>query len=99
MKPLPIMEQQSKASSMNNVSAAHYSLVRHFMLAWSLLTFDHSSYVLGGDGIMSAIDFYLDVGTTTGKHGEKRVVITFNGKFLPFIEQKSDDNGAKSPRD
>ncbi|CAB9506075.1 Cyanate hydratase [Seminavis robusta] len=52
-----------------------------------------------GDGIMSAIDFYLDVGTTTGKHGEKRVVITFNGKFLPFIEQTSDDNGAKSPRD
>lgn len=52
-----------------------------------------------GDGIMSAIDFYLDVGTTTGKHGEKRVVITFNGKFLPFIEQVADDNGAKSPRD
>uniref|UniRef100_A0A7S2IA61 Cyanate hydratase n=1 Tax=Helicotheca tamesis TaxID=374047 RepID=A0A7S2IA61_9STRA len=51
-----------------------------------------------GDGIMSAIDFYLDVGTTTGKHGEKRVVITFNGKFLPFIEQVADDNGAKSPR-
>ena len=51
-----------------------------------------------GDGIMSAIDFYCDVGTTTGKHGEKRVVITFNGKFLPFIEQSSDDNGAKSPR-
>jgi cyanate lyase len=52
-----------------------------------------------GDGIMSAIDFYLDVGTTTGKHGEKRVVITFNGKFLPFIEQTSEDNGAPSPRD
>lgn len=52
-----------------------------------------------GDGIMSAIDFYLDVGTTTGKQGEKRVVITFNGKFLPFIEQSSDDNTAKSPRD
>jgi cyanate lyase len=52
-----------------------------------------------GDGIMSAIDFYCDVGTTTGKHGEKRVVITFNGKFLPFIEQSSDDNTAKSPRD
>mmetsp|Transcript_1320 Transcript_1320/g.3217 ORF Transcript_1320/g.3217 Transcript_1320/m.3217 type:complete len:215 (-) Transcript_1320:178-822(-) len=51
-----------------------------------------------GDGIMSAIDFYCDVGTTTGKHGEKRVVITFNGKFLPFIEQSADDNGAKSPR-
>eukprot|EP00555_Chaetoceros_dichaeta_P006157 CAMPEP_0198250916 /NCGR_PEP_ID=MMETSP1447-20131203/1922_1 /TAXON_ID=420782 /ORGANISM="Chaetoceros dichaeta, Strain CCMP1751" /LENGTH=192 /DNA_ID=CAMNT_0043935823 /DNA_START=29 /DNA_END=607 /DNA_ORIENTATION=- len=52
-----------------------------------------------GDGIMSAIDFYLDVGTTTGKHGEKRVVITFNGKFLPFVEQTADDNGAPSPRD
>ncbi len=52
-----------------------------------------------GDGIMSAIDFYCDVGTTTGKHGEKRVVITFNGKFLPFIEQKAEDNGASSPRD
>jgi cyanate lyase len=52
-----------------------------------------------GDGIMSAIDFYCDVGTTTGKHGEKRVVITFNGKFLPFIEQRAQDNGAKSPRD
>ena len=52
-----------------------------------------------GDGIMSAIDFYLDVGTTQGKFGEKRVVITFNGKFLPFIEQVADDNAAKSPRD
>jgi len=52
-----------------------------------------------GDGIMSAIDFYLDVGTTTGKHGEKRVVITFNGKFLPHIEQKAQDNTARSPRD
>ncbi|KAK1739085.1 cyanate hydratase [Skeletonema marinoi] len=52
-----------------------------------------------GDGIMSAIDFYCDVGTTTGKHGEKRVVITFNGKFLPHIEQKMDDDSAKSPRD
>jgi cyanate lyase len=52
-----------------------------------------------GDGIMSAIDFYCDVGTTTGKHGEKRVVITFNGKFLPFIEQVATDNSAPSPRD
>lgn len=52
-----------------------------------------------GDGIMSAIDFYCDVGTTTGKQGEQRVVITFNGKFLPFIEQVAADNSAKSPRD
>ena len=48
---------------------------------------------------MSAIDFYCDVGTTTGKHGEKRVVITFNGKFLPHIEQRTEDNTAGSPRD
>jgi cyanate lyase len=48
---------------------------------------------------MSAIDFYCDVGTTTGKAGERRVVITFNGKFLPFIEQAAADNGAPSPRD
>lgn len=52
-----------------------------------------------GDGIMSAIDFYCDVGTTTGKHGEKRVVITFNGKYLPFIEQRTEDNTAHSPRE
>ena len=52
-----------------------------------------------GDGIMSAIDFYCDVGTTTGKQGEKRVVITFNGKFLPFIEQSASANTASSPRD
>ena len=41
----------------------------------------------------------MDVGTTIGKHGEKRVVITFNGKFLPFIEQTAADNSAPSPRD
>lgn len=51
-----------------------------------------------GDGIMSAIDFYCDVGTVTGKHGEKRVIITFNGKFLPYSEQIADDNVAPSPR-
>ena len=51
------------------------------------------------EGIMSAIDFYCDVGTTTGKNGEKRVVITFNGKFLPHIEQRMNDNTARSPRD
>jgi len=51
-----------------------------------------------GDGIMSAIDFYLTVGETTGKMGERRVVITFNGKFLPFIEQMADDNSAPSPQ-
>lgn len=52
-----------------------------------------------GDGIMSAIDFYLDVGSTTGKNGEKRVVITMNGKFLSHIEQIASDNTAPGPRD
>eukprot|EP00123_Amoebidium_parasiticum_P019419 comp25208_c0_seq1/m.46970 comp25208_c0_seq1/g.46970 ORF comp25208_c0_seq1/g.46970 comp25208_c0_seq1/m.46970 type:complete len:189 (-) comp25208_c0_seq1:383-949(-) len=44
-----------------------------------------------GDGIMSAIDFYVTVDKTKGKHNEDRVVITFNGKFLPHIEQKVED--------
>lgn len=40
-----------------------------------------------GDGIMSAIDFKLTVEKTKGDKGEDRVVITWNGKFLPHIEQ------------
>ncbi|CAE8696245.1 unnamed protein product [Polarella glacialis] len=52
-----------------------------------------------GDGIMSAIDFFMDVGTTTGKKGEKRVVITMNGKYLPYLEQNAADNTAPGPRD
>lgn len=71
-----------------------YEAITHYGLAIKSIINE-----LCGDGIMSAIDFYCDVGTTTGKQGEKRVVITFNGKFLPFIEQKSEDNTAKSPRD
>jgi len=50
-----------------------------------------------GDGIMSAIDFHCTVGETTGKAGERRVVITFNGKFLPHIQQNAQDNTAPSP--
>ncbi|CAJ1416393.1 unnamed protein product [Effrenium voratum] len=52
-----------------------------------------------GDGIMSAIDFYLDVGTTVGKKGEKRVVITMNGKFLQHVEQMAADNTVAGPRE
>ncbi|KAG5178053.1 cyanate lyase C-terminal domain-containing protein [Tribonema minus] len=40
-----------------------------------------------GDGIMSAIDFSCSVDKAKGQHGEDRVVITFNGKFLPHVEQ------------
>ena len=45
-----------------------------------------------GDGIMSAIDFYIKVEKIKGKHGEDRVVITCNGKFLPFVEQLTEDD-------
>ena len=70
-----------------------YEAITHYGLAIKELINEQC-----GDGIMSAIDFYLDVGTTIGKLGEKRVVITLNGKFLPFIEQAAADNGAPSPR-
>jgi len=36
-----------------------------------------------GDGIMSAIDFSMDVGKEENPKGD-RVVITMNGKFLPY---------------
>ena len=35
-----------------------------------------------GDGIMSAIDFELDIKRIPDPHGD-RVQITYNGKFLP----------------
>lgn len=41
-----------------------------------------------GDGIMSAIDFKITVDKVKGAQGEDRVVMTWNGKFLPHIEQK-----------
>jgi cyanate lyase len=37
-----------------------------------------------GDGIMSAIDFSIDLERVTGKEGEPRVKITMNGKWLPY---------------
>ncbi|KAL0907413.1 hypothetical protein M5K25_021825 [Dendrobium thyrsiflorum] len=43
-----------------------------------------------GDGIMSAIDFYCSVDKVTGVDGKDRVVITFDGKYLPYTEQKSE---------
>lgn len=42
-----------------------------------------------GDGIMSAIDFKFSIEKTKGSAGEDRVVMTWNGKFLPHIEQAS----------
>ncbi|KAJ1461540.1 cyanate lyase C-terminal domain-containing protein [Pelagophyceae sp. CCMP2097] len=71
-----------------------YEALTHYGMAIKLLINEKF-----GDGIMSAIDFYMTVGSTTGKMGEKRVVITFNGKFLPFIEQLVEKNTAASPED
>ncbi|XP_073002452.1 cyanate hydratase [Typha latifolia] len=42
-----------------------------------------------GDGIMSAIDFYCSVDKVQGVDGNNRVVITFDGKYLPYSEQRS----------
>lgn len=36
-----------------------------------------------GDGIMSAIDFTIDIQKEADPKGD-RVVVTFNGKFLPY---------------
>ena len=40
----------------------------------------------GGNGIMSAIDFSLDVDVIKDPHGN-RVVLTWNGKLLPYSKQ------------
>jgi len=48
-----------------------------------------------GDGIMSAIDFYVTVDKVKGVHGEDRVVLTFNGKFLPHVEQLVENDTSK----
>ncbi|MCO5581515.1 hypothetical protein L7F22_035400 [Adiantum nelumboides] len=48
-----------------------------------------------GDGIMSAIGFYCTVEKIKGKEGEDRVAVVFNGKFLPHVVQKAEDNTVK----
>ncbi|XP_047317396.1 cyanate hydratase [Impatiens glandulifera] len=49
-----------------------------------------------GDGIMSAIDFYCSVDKIKGADGKDRVVVTLDGKYLPFSEQKTDDMMSRS---
>eukprot|EP00483_Globobulimina_turgida_P007787 UN07802 len=44
-----------------------------------------------GDGIPSAIDMFCDCDVVQGKKGEDRIVITFNMKYLQFIEQNQAD--------
>ncbi|KAK9140350.1 hypothetical protein Scep_010031 [Stephania cephalantha] len=43
-----------------------------------------------GDGIMSAIDFFCSVDKVQGVDGKDRVVITFDGKYLPHTEQRAE---------
>ncbi|RRT37069.1 hypothetical protein B296_00048636, partial [Ensete ventricosum] len=37
--------------------------------------------------IMSAIDFYCSVDKVKGVDGKDRVIVTFDGKYLPYSEQ------------
>nr|XP_019709174.1 cyanate hydratase isoform X2 [Elaeis guineensis] len=39
---------------------------------------------------MSAIDFHCSVDKVQGVDGKDRVVITFDGKYLPYSEQRSE---------
>nr|GMD65599.1 cyanate hydratase [Ipomoea batatas] len=39
---------------------------------------------------MSAIDFYCSVDKVKGVDGKDRVVVTLDGKYLPYTEQKSE---------
>ncbi|TVU30408.1 hypothetical protein EJB05_22029 [Eragrostis curvula] len=51
-----------------------------------------------GDGIMSGIDFYCSVDKVKGADGKDRVVVTFDGKYLPYTEQKSEHMMSRSNR-
>uniref|UniRef100_A0A2P2Q5C9 Cyanate hydratase n=1 Tax=Rhizophora mucronata TaxID=61149 RepID=A0A2P2Q5C9_RHIMU len=48
-----------------------------------------------GDGIMSAIDFNCSVDKVKTVDGQTRVVVTFDGKYLPFNEQKSENMASR----
>ena len=47
-----------------------------------------------GDGIMSAIDIFVEMSEVTGVSGERRIALTLNGKYLPHIEQEATKNTA-----
>ena len=47
-----------------------------------------------GDGILSAIDIFVDLKEVIGLAGERRIAITLNGKYLPHIVQEADNNTA-----
>jgi cyanate lyase len=47
-----------------------------------------------GDGIISAIDMFVTLDMVKGKAGEDRFALTVNGKFLPHLEQMTENNTA-----
>ena len=47
-----------------------------------------------GDGIISAIDLYVNMDIVKGTQGEDRFVLSLNGKFLPYVEQLTENNTA-----
>ena len=47
----------------------------------------HHSRKQGGNAIMSAIDFGLDVDVTEDTEGNHRVIIKFDGKLLPYAKK------------
>ena len=51
-------------------------------------------YDIVGDGIISAIDLYVSLDEVKGVHGEDRLVLTLNGKWLKFNEHFTEDNTA-----
>ena len=55
-----------------------YELIQVYGTTWKALI--HETF---GDGIMSAIDFEMDIQKKPDPKGD-RVVITMNGKFLPY---------------
>lgn len=44
-----------------------------------------------GDGAMSAVDFYVTLDKAETPDGGQRMVISFNGKYLPHPEQKTEN--------
>ena len=63
--------------------------MQHYGLGLKLLVNEKK-----GDGIISAIDLYVDMHMIKGKQGEDRFVISLNGKFLPHVEQMTENNTA-----
>jgi len=64
------------------------------MIVFHPLSFPSLSSLLFAlpSGIMSAIDMYATVEKVKGSQGEDRVLVTLNGKFLPHVEQRVENN-------